>query len=500
LGDGVTSTLWSPTHTYTLYGTYPVSLTVQSNQEADRQAAQITVLNTLPPTTTVVSYVYDGLYRLTRAAHSTGETFEYAYDAVGNRTAYTRTLGAQVVTTYTYDAANRLTAVNGQAYTWDANGNLLNDGSKDYVYDQANRLTNINANGLSWSASYNGDGARLREVTNGAPTTYTLDPSASSEQALNAGLVQVLAQQDASGVTTYLYGVARIGEEQPTGWAYHLSDALGSVRQLVDDAAQVTLARGYMPYGEPLWSVGSGSSAYGYTGEDWNTTTQLVFLRARYMQPGLGMFLSHDPQEGDAEQPATMNGWNYAAGNPVNRVDPTGASDECSECEILGALENVSPIIADKNMGFYKDQSFFIAARSPDRMNCIFTQFIRGTMKKWIGQRSQPWYDLDTYSRWWLDYPGDPRRWNPGDFLWTIKVGEQYTSMTRKPIKVLERREGVGWDFHDTPGFPPKLVEGRYEADVDFELQIFDASNYNPWVPLPVHTIAWHFHETRSIK
>jgi len=101
------------------------------------------------------------------------------------------------------------------------------------------RLTNINANGLSWSATYNGDGVRLRQVTNGVPTTYTLD--------LNASLVQALTMQDAqsaSGTTTYLYGVTRIGEQQPGGWAYHLSDALGSVRQLADDAAQVTLARG----------------------------------------------------------------------------------------------------------------------------------------------------------------------------------------------------------------------------------------------------------------
>jgi RHS repeat-associated protein len=161
-------------------------------------------------------------------------------------------------------------------------------------------------------------------VTNGVPTTYTLDPSASSGQALNAGLVQVLAQQDASGVTTYLYGVARIGEEQPTGWAYHLSDALGSVRQLADGSAQVTLARGYMPYGEELWSLGAGGSEYGYTGEDWNTVTQLVFLRARYMQPGLGMFLSRDPWNGDMERPGSMNGWSYSENNPTNYTDPAG--------------------------------------------------------------------------------------------------------------------------------------------------------------------------------
>ena len=89
-------------------------------------------------------------------------------------------------------------------------------------------------------------------------------------------------------------------------------------------SVQATLAQGYMPYGEPLWSVGSGSSAYGFTGEDWNTTIQLVFLRARYMQPGLGMFLSRDPWSGDDLRPGSMNGWNYVECRPVNSIDPSG--------------------------------------------------------------------------------------------------------------------------------------------------------------------------------
>ncbi|HID62601.1 MAG TPA: hypothetical protein EYP49_07690 [Anaerolineae bacterium] len=40
---------------------------------------------------------------------------------------------------FSYDAANRLTSVNGVVYTWDANGNLLSDGVRSY--DHANRLT-----------------------------------------------------------------------------------------------------------------------------------------------------------------------------------------------------------------------------------------------------------------------------------------------------------------------------------------------------------------------
>ena len=53
---------------------------------------------------------------------------------------------------------------------------------------------------------------------------------------------------ESASMTHYLYGVARIGRQQTSGWAYSLSDALGSVRQLVEGVAQVTLARErYMP-------------------------------------------------------------------------------------------------------------------------------------------------------------------------------------------------------------------------------------------------------------
>lgn len=179
---------------------------------------------------------------------------------MGTRTAQTATITSTRVTNYIYDAANRLSSVDGQVCTWDDNGNLVNDGNKSYTYDYANRLTNIAATGLTWSANYNGEGARLRQVSNGAVTTYTLD--------LAAPLVQVLVMQEAGGKTAYVYGITRIGEQQSVGWVYHLSDVLGSVRQLADVNAQVALARGYTPYGEPLWSQGVASSRYAFTGED----------------------------------------------------------------------------------------------------------------------------------------------------------------------------------------------------------------------------------------
>jgi RHS repeat-associated protein len=209
-----------------------------------------------------------------------------------------------------------LTSVNGQAYTWDNNGNLTNDGSKTYLYNQANQLTGITATGLTWSASYNGDDARLRQLVNGVPTTYTLD--------LAAPLVTALAERTGATTKQYLYGQgdSPMAVYSGTTWTYLSGrDGLNSVRQETDASGNVLTARSFDPYGVPL--DGNGGSPFGYTGEQTDATG-LVFLRARYMQPALGMFLSHDPWEGNVQRPESLNGWNYVEGNPVNHIDPSG--------------------------------------------------------------------------------------------------------------------------------------------------------------------------------
>jgi YD repeat-containing protein len=87
-----------------------------------------------------INYAYDSLYRLTAADYSDGKYYHYTYDTVGNR--LTSSDQSSVIS-YQYDDANRLSSVNGVSYTWDNNGNLLNDGANTYAYDSANRLTSV---------------------------------------------------------------------------------------------------------------------------------------------------------------------------------------------------------------------------------------------------------------------------------------------------------------------------------------------------------------------
>ncbi|MBL0350989.1 MAG: RHS repeat-associated core domain-containing protein [Elusimicrobia bacterium] len=50
----------------------------------------------------------------------------------------------------------------------------------------------------------------------------------------------------------------------------------------------------------------------------------LIYMKARYYDPGLGRFLTPDSIVQDAFDPQTLNRYTYVRDNPVNLVDPTG--------------------------------------------------------------------------------------------------------------------------------------------------------------------------------
>ena len=69
---------------------------------------------------------------------------------------------------------------------------------------------------------------------------------------------------------------------------------------------------------------GSSHTDYGFTGESYGDSTQLLYLRARYYNPADGRFVSRDTWDGNYSSPQSLNRWNYVEGNPVNLIDPTG--------------------------------------------------------------------------------------------------------------------------------------------------------------------------------
>ena len=80
----------------------------------------------------------------------------------------------------------------------------------------------------------------------------------------------------------------------------------------------------YEPYGNVLAQTGSSGTVYGFTGEQFDGATNLLYLRARYYNPGLRLFMGRDPFSGILEFPFTQHGYTYVLNNPVNFTDPSG--------------------------------------------------------------------------------------------------------------------------------------------------------------------------------
>jgi RHS repeat-associated protein len=156
-------------------------------------------------------------------------------------------------------------------------------------------------------------------------TTYTLD--------LAAGLTQVLSDEN----NTYQYGVGRIAQADQVGKEYFLGDALGSVRQLTDASGVVSLAKSYKPYGDELSSAGEADTTYGFVGE-WTDNTGLIYLRARYLDPGAGRFISRDSWGGVPDKPPSQHKWLYGYSNPVIFVDRSGFSATV-DCEKIWLID-----------------------------------------------------------------------------------------------------------------------------------------------------------------
>ncbi|MBE9137977.1 VCBS repeat-containing protein [Nodosilinea sp. LEGE 07088] len=282
----------------------------------------------------VTDYSYNARNELTGADHSDINNPDevYDYDANGNRieshlhgTGYGTGTNNQLVSdgiyTYAYDAEGNMTTQteiatgNQRVFVWDYLNRLVavidenTVGAEvqraEYVYDVMNRriAKTIDADGAGSAAAetlrfvYDRENVLLEFKGNIA------DPS--MRYLYGPQVDQVLAQEDATGTTLW-----------------HLSDHLGSVKDLVDDSGALKNHRTYDSYGNLVGeSDSSFDSRYAFTGREFDAETGLHYYRARYYDGELGQFISEDPigfNGGDG------NLYGYVGNSPTIAVDPSG--------------------------------------------------------------------------------------------------------------------------------------------------------------------------------
>ena len=198
-------------------------------------------------------------------------------------------------------------------YSNDPDGNTLTGGGRTNTWDSQNRLVNCVYGSNNSSYIYGADRFRHRSVVNGTTTDFALDG-------------QFFVQEMRGGVqyATYLTGpTGPLYRRDATGAAlrWYIYDGLGSVLGEVDASGNLDATRTYDVYGLARSVTGTPTSKHGWVGQLGHTSedeTGLVYMRARYMDPVVGRFVSEDPAKDGA------NWYCYADDTPTCGSDPSG--------------------------------------------------------------------------------------------------------------------------------------------------------------------------------
>lgn len=291
-------------------------------------------------TVRTTTYTYDGVKRLTGESQQVLNTMvfqaTYTYDRVGNR------LSATVngtTTTYVYDANDRLqseTTVGGAAsgtitYLYDLAGNRTEKsgpmGTVSYIYDDAGRMSEVRSAGEVIEYRYSHDGLLLEKTSiplTGTPTTwrYLWDVARGTPQTIEE------YSREGSGPehldATYLFGDDLIAQTRGGLTHYVLADGLGDTRALVDTAGAVSDTFAYDAWGNVLSRSGGTTVDHLHHGERFDPNAGFYYLRARWMDPGVGRFTQMDAFEGFGMDPPSLHKYTYAHANPMAYSDPSG--------------------------------------------------------------------------------------------------------------------------------------------------------------------------------
>lgn len=281
---------------------------------------------------TTTSFTYDGANRLTALANRRSNSsviadYSLVLDKMGNPTGITRneplapppSTAADML--YSYGDANQIQSAGSVSYTHDGLGNLNGaSNGRSFTYDYANRLMSASVGGDTFSYLYDGFGSRISRTKNGIQTKYLLD--------LNAGMSNVLAETDALGAVQnyYIHGLGLLSRINSSGqrFTYHY-DHLGNTVAVTDDSNNVAESYTYDEFGQALASTGGSANPFRYVGKYgvMDEGNGLLHMRARYYDTDTGRFLSRDPlgfSGGD------LNLFASVGGNSIARLDPMGTA------------------------------------------------------------------------------------------------------------------------------------------------------------------------------
>lgn len=211
-------------------------------------------------------------------------------------------------------------------YTYDAAGNVVQEGSRNITYNLLNLTETITTSGRNFQKYYYlCDGTKLGVITDG----YTVDYLEGCIYITRDGQKPFLESAPATFGRWIFVQNAHEGQYVPR---YYLNDYQGSVRAIVEkDAAgknQVIEIRNYDPFGRPWTNAGTpvSDNRFQYNGKESLQAFGHMYLDygARLYNPTTRRWLTQDPL---ADKRPSIAPFVYCSNNPVNRIDNNGQID-----------------------------------------------------------------------------------------------------------------------------------------------------------------------------
>ena len=218
-----------------------------------------------------------------------------------------------------------LTAINGTAVTYDAIGNMLNDGTRRYTWQEGRKLASLYKGNATWSFSYDANGMRTSRSERGTVYNYTYHGSQLTN--MTYGVVELHFNYDASGrPMSFTYTDATYDEVT----YYYMLNLQGDVVGILDSNGVQVVGYSYDAWGRPLKTTGSKASTLGYynplryRGYVYDWETELYYVSSRYYNPEIGRWINADVFVSTGQGILGYNMFAYCLNSPVNREDLLG--------------------------------------------------------------------------------------------------------------------------------------------------------------------------------